>query len=204
MDICREINFPFSKEKTVWACTSLVFLGLLIDTCLRLICIPLEKIEKARTLISFLLQKQSKKVKLLELQQLAGYLNFLCKAIIPGRPFVRRLYMAGKGLKKPHHHTKITKGIRLDLAMWLEFLNFPSIYCRPFLDMANVVMAEEVNFYTDASRNFSLGAGGVCQNSWYSLQWDKRFMIQTEPSIEYLELYAVLVGIYNLDSPIWQ
>ena len=197
LDICNEINFPYSVEKTYWACTCLVFLGLLIDSQLQLICIPIEKITKAINLINQMLERKSKKTTLLELQQLAGYLNFLCKAIIPGRPFVRRLYMAGKGLTKPNHHTKITRGIKLDLQMWLEFLQFPNIYCRPFVDFDEAVLATEVNFFTDASRNFKLGAGGICHNSWFSVRWDLQFMEKTQPSIEYLELYAVLVGAYN-------
>ena len=170
---------------------------MLIDTVLKLVCIPIEKINKARLLIQTLLARKSKKAKLLEIQQLAGYLNFLCKAIIPGRPFVRRLYYLCKGLEKPHHHTYLKKGHRQDLAMWLEFLSHQSVYCRPFLDFDNVIKADQVNFYTDASRNFDLGAGGICMTEWYALRWDKEFMEQNQPSIEYLELYAVLVGVLN-------
>ena len=197
IDLCNDINFPYAENKTVWATQKLVFLGLLIDALLKLICIPVEKVEKARFLIDEILERKSKKIKLSELQKLAGYLNFLCKAVVPGRPFVRRLYYWMKNLTKPHHHTRVTRELKLDLKMWLTFLNNPVVYCRPFLDWDNSVKATEVNFYTDASRNFVLGAGGLCGKSWFFVQWDKTFMNQVQPSIEFLELYAVTIGVLN-------
>ena len=197
LTVCTEINFPYSKEKTFWSTTQLVFLGLLIDTLMRMICIPIDKIEKAKVLIEKYLNRKSKKIKLLEIQQIAGFLNFLCKAVVPGRPFVRRLYFFCKSLKLPHHHTRITRDFRQDLEMWQNFLNHPSIYCRPFADFDKSVTAHQVNFFTDASRNFQLGAGGICDDEWFALKWDKNYMKMCQPSIEYLELYAVLVGVLN-------
>ena len=47
LDICDSIKFPVSLEKTVWGTTILTFLGLLIDTVNQLICIPLDKVERA-------------------------------------------------------------------------------------------------------------------------------------------------------------
>ena len=126
-----------------------------------------------------------------------GFLNFLCRAVIPGRPFTRRLYFVGKGLTKPYHHTRLTSEIRKDLKMWLQFLRHPSVYCRPFFDFCTELRADCINFYTDATRNFNLGAGGVCGRSWFVVKWHKQFMEFAQPSIEYLELFAVTVGVLN-------
>ena len=197
LQVCIDIGFPYSDEKTVQATDRLVFLGLLIDLILKLVCVPAEKIEKAKELINVMLARKKKKVTLLEIQRLAGYLNFLCRAVLPGRPFTRRLYYAAKGLEKPHHHTRLRKPIVEDLKMWLTFLNHPSAYSRSFLDFGESRHAREINFYTDASRNFSLGAGGVCGRSWFYLRWNRSFMQRYEPSIEYLELYAVVVAAVN-------
>ena len=197
LGICLEINFPVSDDKTVWATTKLSFLGLLIDALNRLVCIPVQKIQKAESLIHLCLDRRSKKITLLELQKIAGFLNFLCRAVVPGRPFTRRLYYATVGLDKPFHHTRITGEIRKDLEMWLNFLSHPSVYCRPFYDFTADIYADQVKFYTDASGNYKLGAGGICQRSWFYLQWDHDFMTRARPSIEYLELYAVAVGVLN-------
>ena len=83
--------------------------------------------------------------------------------------------------------------MRADLSMWLLFMNNPSIYSRPFMDY-NGRDATELDFFTDSSRNFSLGFGGICQQEWFFGEWDG-FTAQVEPSIEYLELFAVTVGV---------
>ena len=199
IEICKNINFPVSMEKTFWATTRLSFLGLLIDTVSQLICIPIEKVEKATKLINNVLSKKNHTIQLHQLQQLTGFLNFLGKAVVPGRAFTRRLYAVEesanqKGMKK-HHHVKVTAEMRMDLELWLVFLRHPNIYARKFLDMNNCITSKEVEFYTDASANDQLGCGGIFQQNWFVQQWDERFIRQFKPSINYLELYALTVAI---------
>ena len=61
-----------------------------------------------------------------ELQQLAGLLNFLCRAIFPGRAFTRRMYAQFSGpefLKLKHyHHIKLNQEFISDCRVWLQFL----------------------------------------------------------------------------------
>ena len=89
LSICHQINFPVFLEKTFYGTTQLVFLGLLIDTVCQLVLIPMEKVKKARDLISDALQKAKGKIKVKHLQAICGYLNFLGKCILPGRAFTR-------------------------------------------------------------------------------------------------------------------
>ena len=195
LEVCKDICFPVSDGKTCWATDRLGFLGLLIDMVLRLVCLPVDKIQSARQLIEKLLKTKSKKVTLLQLQQVCGHLNFFCQAIVPERPFMRRLYYATKGLTKPHHHTCLTRNLRLDLLMWLEFLHSSSVFSRPFFDFNSEIYTTQVDWYTDASKNHKLGAGGICQDNWFALQWETDFMENCDPSIEFLELYAVVVSV---------
>ena len=37
----------------------------------------------------------------------------------------------------------------------------------------------------------------MCGNSWFCIPWDKEFVDQHKPSINYLELYAVTTGILH-------
>ena len=94
--ICQEINFPVALDKTYWASTQIVFLGILIDTLRQMIFIPAEKVELAVATIKRFLQ--SKKCTVRELQKLTGTLNFFGRCIVPARAFTRRLYskMAGE------------------------------------------------------------------------------------------------------------
>ena len=142
-----------------------------------------------------------KKIKLHQLQQITGFLNFLGKAVVPGRAFTRRLYnVEEKALQKDmnkHHHIPVTAEMRMDLEIWLTFLQHPSIYARKFMDLDPKAISTEVDFYTDASANENLGCGGICDSEWFIQQWDEKFIKIAKPSINYLELYAMTVAIIN-------
>ena len=195
--ICQLINFPVAMDKTFWGSTEIVFLGLLIDTLNQLIRIPVDKVSRAVNKIQYVLSRTKNKIKLKELQQLCGFLNFLGKAIIPGRAFTRRIYAYGAKLSNPEHHLNVTGEMKMDLRAWLSFLLTPQIYNRPFFDYDNNTNSEFVLFATDASANPDLGAGGICNDRWFIILWNKKFMKKFEPSINYLELYAVTVGVLN-------
>ena len=101
LEICRIINFPVSMEKIFWVTNHLTFLGFLIDTLNQVVCIPDDKILRALSLIREVINKDSKKVTLKQLQKLYGFLNFLCHCVIPGWPFTRRLYAYTAGNLTP-------------------------------------------------------------------------------------------------------
>ena len=105
LNICKRLSVPISDEKTEWACSSMVFLGLLLDRDLYKISIPQEKVDKAKKWLNLLIDK--KKATVQELQSLAGLLNFLNRAIYLGHAFTRRMYSKFTGsmdtLKKYHH-----------------------------------------------------------------------------------------------------
>ena len=161
LEVCDLIAFPVSMEKTFWATTKLTFLGLLIDTINQWVCVPVDKVTKAVELIESILDKKSKKVTLLQLQKVCGFLNFLGRCVIPGRAFTRRLYTYTANDKlKPHHHIRINAEMRSDLLMWLTFLQHPSVFCRPFLDFSNWLVADEIDMFSDASGK--IGMGAIC------------------------------------------
>ena len=196
LDICKMINFPVSLEKTFWGTTRIIFLGLLIDTVKQIVCLPLDKVERALNLVNYVLNKRPRKIKLGILQELCGFLNFICKAIVPGRAFTRRLYAYGNHLTKKHHHLPVSREMRLDLETWLVFLQTPLIYNRPFLDLSNEVWAIDIDLATDASGNPHLGMGGTYRDRWFIQQWNHKFILKHKPSINYLELYAVTVAVF--------
>ena len=192
MAICNTIRLPVAFEKTVLAGTRIIFLGLLIDGWNRKVGIPVDKIERAVQLLQHLIKK--KKATLREMQQLCGFLNFISKCLIPGRVFLRRMYMIGNHLSKPHLHVNLIKEDRLDMEMWLEFLLEPEVFTRDFFDFDSKTYYSPLDFFTDASGNKNLGAGGYYMDNWFILQWDEKFIAENNPSINYLELFALSVG----------
>ena len=196
IEICNQIRFPVSLEKTFWGTTKLTFLGMLLDSVAQIVAVPQEKILKAKVLISEILQKRKTTVH--KVQSLCGFLNFLGRAVVPGRAFTRRLYAAYSSDKnavlKPHHHIRVSQEMKLDLSIWQTFLNHLAVFSHKFSDF-KPIDAVNIQFYTDASK--TVGFGGYCQNSWMHGKWNTAFIKSQDPSIGYLELYAVTVGILS-------
>ena len=92
LDICAQIGLPISIEKTLWGSTLMTFLGFLLDTVNRRLMVPCDKITKGLNMIQFVLVCEDKpaakrKITVHQLQKNCGFLNFLGRAIIPGRAF---------------------------------------------------------------------------------------------------------------------
>ena len=58
LKMCTELGIPIALEKTEWASTKIVFPGILLDGEELVLCIPLEKQEKALKLINELIDKK--------------------------------------------------------------------------------------------------------------------------------------------------
>ena len=193
LKVCQEICFPVSPEKTEAATTLITFLGYLLDTKRQLVYVPRSKIQRALDMINTILEKGKTTQK--EAQKLCGLLNFFGKCIVPGRAFTRRLYTLTKKVAKPHHHITLKKENKMDLTTWSLFLQHPAAFSRPFADFSDEVV--DIDMYTDSSRSESLGCGGFSGRSWFSMQWDREFIELFNPSIAYLELYAVTIAVLN-------
>ena len=193
LEICGAIKFPISLEKTFWASSRMTFLGFLIDSVNQIVGIPIEKLTKGRNMIDFVLAKKS--ITVIQLQKVTGFLNFLGRCIVPGRAFTRRLYSHFNSKLKSHHHIKVSSEMKLDLTVWSKFLKTPQVYYRPFMDFSKVLVAEDLDFYSDASKNPNLGFGAKFGPSYLFAKWDKQFILDCDPSITYLELYALTAAV---------
>lgn len=191
-EICHKINFPVAYEKTCWASPTAKFLGLLLNGKKRILMVPRDKKEKAMDCVELVLE--AKKLKMIQIQQIAGTLNFLCKAIVPGRAFTRRLYAKTAGLKQ-HHHVRVNREMRKDMLVWLHFLSEEKeVICRPFTDLNEKLHATEIEFFTDASKKFRFG--GFCQGSFFHKLWkSQKWVRNNKIEIAWMELYALTVGI---------
>ena len=199
LEVCEKIKFPVSIEKTFFSSTQMVFLGFLIDTVAQLVMVPQEKIKKGIDLITAVLTAKKGKITLKQLQKICGFLNFLGRAIVPGCTFTRRLYSFTSGGHKlmPHHHIRVNSEMKADLNMWLQFLNHPSAYACGFMDFSSSLIADEIAMFSDASKKKLLGYGGICGNSWLFGQWPTGFIEAEDPSIAYLELYALTATVLS-------
>ena len=118
--ICMsELGVPVAGEKTEGPKTVLVFLGLELDSDEMVVRVPMDKVLEIMQKIEAVLSKR--KVTLRTMQSLIGVLQFACRAIIPGRPFCRRLINATCGILHPCHYIRVKQNNKKDLKMWLSF-----------------------------------------------------------------------------------
>ena len=179
----------------------MTFLGMMLNGNILTISFPEDKKIRALDLINHMIDQKKTTIKMI--QRLTGLLNFLNRAIIPGQTFTRAMYDKLK-LKdknnqplKQFHHITLDKQFKFDCYVWKEFLmNLgKAALCRPSTDVEAFCYATEQFFYMDASKNASLGMGAVFQNSWMYTAWNKRFIETQDPSIEFLELFALVAHL---------
>ncbi|XP_062828282.1 uncharacterized protein LOC134296685 isoform X1 [Anolis carolinensis] len=120
-ELADQLGVPLAPDKTEGPATKLTFLGIELDTVQQASSLPREKVFNLVDRIRAFVTRN--KATLREFQELIGHLNFACRVIAPGRPFLRRLCDAISGVRLPHYHVRITRGIKADLDIWLQFLN---------------------------------------------------------------------------------
>lgn len=214
----EELGITVALNKTEWATTRLVFLGILLDCRFMKLAVPQEKRIKAIKMLENMLD--AKKVKVGKLQTLCGYLNFLNKAIYPGRAFTRRMYAKFSDMVdvkretdnkrcdfkwKKHHHVRLVKEFKFDYTVWLHFLAENDgrwAINQSMVDIENSIKVMDISFFSDASAAENLGFGCVYGKRWLYAKWDPDFIKNCRPSIEFLELLALCAGLLIWNSEI--
>ena len=189
----------------------MIFLGILLDGNTLTLVVPQEKKCHALNLLRNFIGARKAIVK--QLQSLAGLLNFLNRAITPGRAFTRRMYAKFSGIVevvgknkekpvghvkvlKPHHHVNLDMEFRNDCLVWEYFLTTSdTVVQHPFVDMSLTKQTNDLAFYSDAAKNAKLGFGAIFQDEWMFGQWGQKFM-DLNPSIEFLELFGLVAAVF--------
>ena len=111
--------------------------------------VPEDKRTKAINMLNLMLSK--KKVTVKDMEKLVGFLNFLNKAVVPGRAFTRRMYAKFTSQKfklglRGHHHVKLDKEFKEDCRVWVEFLESfqETTLCRPLIDLSENISQYQV------------------------------------------------------------
>ena len=163
---CDQLRFPVAADKTAGPSTSLVFLGILIDTHNGSLALPPAKLERLQTLLG---QWRDRKVapSKRELLSLLGVLSHAATVIRPGRIFTRNLFRVAAGTSQLHRPVRLNVHCRSDLLWWHTFArqwNGRELWSsqRP-----------QVTCFTDASGSW--GCGAVVTSDihprWCQLEW---------------------------------
>lgn len=205
------LGFAVNWEKIVSPTQRVQFLGLVIDSNLKRIELPEDKMQKLLAICSEYYSKR--KVTKRELQVIVGHMTFASRAIYGARTFTRIFIDALNTLDKPHFHLRLTKLLKNELLWWTNFAKTFNGLCPCNLGARrNVVVIT-----TDAS--FS-GFGAVMGKQWLAGLWSHTTAPTTLPhsfthnmiraaalhpslqqNINYLELAAACISARICTSP---
>ena len=109
--------------------------------------------------------------------------------VVPGRAFLRRMIDLTKGVKKPHHQIRLSQGAKLDIMLWLRFLE--DFNGRSFFLSDVWETSQSLQLYSDAAGLIGFGAvfdrhwfHGTCPNHWKSY------------NIALLELFPIVIAVH--------
>lgn len=182
-------GIPLARGKTVLPSPIIEFLGIEINTLLFQYKLPVEKISRLESQISFLIRRR--KVLLKEFQSFLGLLAFATRIMPMGRIFSRRLSMATSGFKSPFSHIRLTCEMKDDLMVWSKFLidfNGRSLFQSDF------VFAADFELFTDAAG--SHGFAAIFRSHWCCGAWPP-FWISNRyiKNVVLLEIFPVVVAL---------
>ena len=204
-EIMAKIHMPVAQEKTIGPTPRLEYLGLLTDFARQVLTIPEKKRVKCLDLIHQFIQafrSRKKSVKVHDIQELAGHLNFICQALPAGHTFMTSLYSliagSGGGRPNPGHFRRINQEIHDDLVMFQDFLDEmgpESARSIPFL-IRRRRTDSDVRLFADAAGASHLALGCVFEDQWAQGMWRDTdlFTPDFRPNIAVLELLAIVMA----------
>ena len=188
LGICQALGVPIAEDKLFWPATTLIYLGIEIDTVKMTVRLPDDKLEKLKQLMTE--WKSKRKVKRIDLLALIGFLAFASKVVKPGRMFLRRLIDLSSTVSSDHHFITINSEARADLQWWETFLpdwNGVSIIPSP------PVSSVSISLFTDAS---DLGLGAMFGSLWLYSDWSHAPWVSPESThINTREIFAIWAAV---------
>ncbi|SPO24216.1 uncharacterized protein UTRI_03484 [Ustilago trichophora] len=188
------LGFKISSKKTVWDTTRLEILGIKLDSVAQTASITQERRQRIITMCLRIIDRG--RATLLELQQVAGHLQFVTRVAPHGRAFLRRLYDAVRAHYRAPFGRRISQATRAELVWWIETLHS---WDGVSLLQPSPLVVEHV--WTDASpRAIGAHLGSMEQPSAaFSKELSRR---HRRKNIRFLEALAVLEALRRF-SPLW-
>ena len=162
--VCQMTGTPIEESKCEGPTTQLTFLGLELDTQAMQIRLLQAKL---RALLELLSEwRKNKACTKRDLLSLIGSLSHACKAVKPGRTFLRRLIDLSTVAKHNDHFLRLNKSARSDIEWWFQFAQ----RWNGTAMLSSVVRSDpQITLTSDASGGW--GCGAYCGSDWFQLRW---------------------------------
>ena len=184
-ELFSRLNIPIAKEKLEGPSTSIVFLGISLDTEKLEAKLPPEKLASIRAELARWLEQSSCTKR--QLQSLIGLLSFAAKVVPPGRTFLRRMIDLTTSVPHTEDVISLSEPFKKDLMWWHQFVaqwNGKSFFMFP-----KWIPSTALNLFTDSSG--TIGYGAYFDGRWFQGRWSSA---QAQQSIQWKELYPIVVA----------
>ena len=183
------LGVPLAREKVEGPVTELTFLGISLDTVMMEARLPADKLTEIRALLQQV--GAGRDTTPAKFDSFVGKLSFAATVVVPGSTFMRRLWDVTKRFHKVpgHYRIVLSAECRKDIRWWKRLVE--DWNGKAFFLFRDETPASELGLYTDASGLIRWGAYYGQEGRWMLGRWSKE---QQQLSIEYKELYAVLVA----------
>jgi hypothetical protein len=176
------LGFVINDQKREGPAETLTFLGVSIDCVRRTLSLPESKLHDMKILLDSWSGKE--KCTKRELQKLLGSLNWCSRVIRGGRTFSRMLINLLTHASKPHHHIRLTRAAKNNVAWWITALSLFHGDSPFFVDIPLPAYV----FGTDACEK---GGGSHFYSDWLYVDWSCDVPHQSDAHINVLELEIV-------------
>ena len=165
------LGIPLAVEKVEGPTTSLVFLGIQLDSRQMEARLPPVKLIKVQELVASWLSKKNATKR--EILSLVGLLQHAAKVVRPGRSFVRRMFMTVAKVKELDHFTRLNKEFRSDLLWWHTFLlSWNGI---SFIQVVSAGEGADLVIQTDHSGSW--GCAAFFEGRWFQWKWPSEWSL---------------------------
>ena len=154
LQTCRDTRTPVEPDKTVGPSSTLVFLGITIDSVAMEMRLSKDKLDRLREVLTQWWGKKACKKR--DLLSIIGSLSHAAKVVKSGRSFLRRLIDLSKLAEEPEHFLRLNREARSDIEWWFQFAQSNRDNCQ-------------IAIVSDASGNW--GCGAFCKELWFQLRW---------------------------------
>ena len=160
---CGCARRPVARGKIGGPSTTLVFLGIELDTVARVLRLPHAKLQRLREEIRHWQARRAGTKR--ELLSLIGSLQDAASVVPAGRSFTRRLIDASKSRRQLAQYVRLNAEARADLQWWSAFLE--QWNGRGFF----ATLAAEPRFVVGTDASGSWGCGAVWASHWFCWAW---------------------------------
>ena len=196
IDTCGDLGFSLNPNKLCHPSTVMEYLGIVLDTDLFQARISSERLTEVLTELYEWRHRQSATKR--QILSLVGKLTFVSRVVRPGRTFIRRMISLASKLPHLHYRVQLTHDFQMDVDWWLHYLpqwNGVSLFPQNHWE-SNI----DLHLYTDSS---DIAAAGFFSGAWFVVPFLYEFQELKETSINWRELFAVVVAAATFGS-LWK